>query len=360
MIDNKFFEELTPVEVQMIRDYLLRELVPGLTGTANAENLNRAIFKCPHCGSEHIIKWGFNKKTQRFLCKECGKHFSSTTDTMFFSSNTDYETWSAFIDCEIKGLTLEEEADTINKCKTTCFNMRHKLYKTAEKVRLEAKLKGNVEMDCTFLPINLKGTLPVNMPRRSKKRGKHKRAIHKTKTENKEPQLCIYTAADDDNNILFSISHCGGERSDMYMKYDGCIDKKALIIADSSNQVKKYIKQTNRKSDLVPPDQKDKLIFTTEKGNNLAKVNELHSELKKEWRSRHGISVRHLQGYIDWLVYTKQLRSRVRGEKSRHRAYIDLMKEEMPFINQDICKLPFPVDIREAYGESYHGIYALT
>lgn len=360
MIDNNFFEELTPVEIRMIREYVLHELIPGLKGTANAENLNKAVSKCPHCGSDHFIKWGFNGKTQRFRCKECGKYFSSTTKTMFFASNTDYETWSSFIDCEIKGLTLEKEAYTIRKTETTCFHMRHKLYKAAEKVRLEAKLKGNVEIDCTFLPINMKGTRTHNMPRRSKKRGKHKRAIHKTKTENKEPQLCIFTASDDSNNILFSVSHCGGERTTEYMKYDSCIDRKAMIIADSSIQIKKYIKLTNRRSDLVPPDRKDRLIFTTEKGNNLARINELHSELKKEWRSRHGISVRHLQGYIDWLVYTKKLRNKVRGEESEYRAYIDLMKEEIPFINLEICKLPFPVNIREAYGESYHGIYAFT
>ncbi len=360
MIDNNFLEKLTPVEIQMIRDYVLRELIPGLEGTANAENLNRAICKCPHCGSSHIIRWGFNGKTQRFRCKECGKYFSSTTNTMFFASNTDYETWSSFIDCEIKGLTLREEAYTIHKSETTCFHMRHKLYKAAEKVQRSLKLKGNVEMDCTFLPINMKGTKPVNMPRRSKKRGKHKRAIHKYITENKEPSLCIITAADDMDVILFKVSHCGGEHTEGYVKYDSCIDRKALIIADSSVQIKKYIKQTNRRSDLIPPDRKDKLIFTTANGNSLAKVNELHSELKKEWRNRHGISVRHIQGYIDWLVFTKKLRYSVRGEESRHCAYIDLMTEKIPFINTEISRQPFPVDIHEAYGESYHGIYAFS
>jgi hypothetical protein len=84
-----------------------------------------------------------------------------------------------------------------------------------------------------------------------KKRGKHKRAIHKTKSENKEPQLCIFTASDDSNNILFSVSHCGGERTTEYMKYDSCIDRKAMIIADSSIQIKKYIKLTKRNADIM-------------------------------------------------------------------------------------------------------------
>lgn len=360
MIKRDFLEKLAPVEVEMIRDYVLHEICPGVEGTANAENLNRSVKRCARCGSKKIIKYGYNNKTQRFECKNCGRTFSSTTGTMFYASNTDFETWSAFIDCEIKGLTLVEEAYTIHKSKTTCFNMRQKLYKAAEKVQRDVLLKGDVEMDCTFLPISFKGTKPGNMVRKSKRRGKHKRPIHKTKTENKEPQLCIYTAMDEDDNIIFKAANCGGERESTYMQYDEFIDKKARIIGDYSAQLRGYIKKTNRSSDLIPADEKDRLIFTTESGNSLSEVNELHSELKKEWRSRHGISVRHIQGYIDWLVYLKSLKYQVEGMYRKHRAYMDLMAEKIPFINKLICRLPLPVDVNEVYGEKYDGIYAFS
>ena len=125
MLKERFFEDLTPVETEMVREYVLHELCHGLEGTANAENLNDSVKECPRCGSEDFVKYGFNGKTQRFACKCCGRTFSSTTGTMFFSSSTDFETWSSFIDCEIKGLPLDEEAYTIHKSKTTCFNMRH-------------------------------------------------------------------------------------------------------------------------------------------------------------------------------------------------------------------------------------------
>ena len=110
MLKERFFEDLTPVETEMVREYVLHELCHGLEGTANAENLNDSVKECPRCGSEDIVKYGFNGKTQRFACKCCGRTFSSTTGTMFFSSSTDFETWSSFIDCEIKGLPLDEEA----------------------------------------------------------------------------------------------------------------------------------------------------------------------------------------------------------------------------------------------------------
>lgn len=360
MLKESFFEDLTPVETEMVREYVLHELCHGLEGTANAENLNDSVKECPRCGSEDFVKYGFNGKTQRFACKCCGRTFSSTTGTMFFSSSTDFETWSSFIDCEIKGLPLDEEAYTIHKSKTTCFNMRHKLHKAAEKVQKSVLLKGDVEMDCAFLPISFKGTRPENMIRKSKRRGKHKKDPAETKNENKEPRLCIYTAIDENDNTVFKATNCGGECKDSYLKFDGYIDKKARIIGDSGSALREYIKDTGHLSDLIPADTKDEQFFTTEGGNSLSRVNELHSELKKEWRNRNGISVRHIQGYLDWLVYLKNLKYHFEGQYRKHRAYIDLMAESVPFINKMICHLPFPVDVNEVYGEGYDGIYAFS
>jgi transposase-like protein len=35
-----------------------------------------AFVKCSKCGSYHIVKAGFVYGTQRYLCKECGFHFT--------------------------------------------------------------------------------------------------------------------------------------------------------------------------------------------------------------------------------------------------------------------------------------------
>ncbi len=150
--------------------------------------------------------------------------------------------------------------------------MIHKLHKAGEKSQDNAHLTGDVEMDCTFLPISFKGTRPKNMIRKSKRRGKHKRAIHKNKTENEEPKICIYTAIDHKDNILFKVSNIGGERISTYKKYDKYIDRKARIIGDRCSSLMRYIRDTNRSSDIVPADKKDQLIFTTEEGKENRKV----------------------------------------------------------------------------------------
>jgi len=59
-------------------------------------------------------------------------------------------------------------------------------------------------------------------------------------------------------------------------------------------------------------------------------------------------------------VYLKSLKYQVEGMYRKHRAYIDLMTEKIPFINRMICRLPLPVDVNEVYGEKYNGIYAFS
>ena len=60
----------------------------------------------------------------------------------------------------------------MNTSITTCFYMRHKLYKAASQIIQEQKLSDEIEIDSQYLSINLKGTKLENMPRYSKKKRK--------------------------------------------------------------------------------------------------------------------------------------------------------------------------------------------
>ena len=60
---------------------------------------------------------------------------------------------------------------------TTCFYMRHKLYKAASQIIQEQKLRDEIEIDSQYLSINLKGTKLENMPRYSKKKEENNQHI---------------------------------------------------------------------------------------------------------------------------------------------------------------------------------------
>lgn len=85
----------------------------------------------------------------------------------------------------------------------------------------------------------------------------------------------------------------------------------------------------------------------------------MHTEFKNLIRKKHGISTRHLQGYLDWLVLLKRLRYTLDMRKWRPEAYMMTMQEIIPFRCCDIPKQPMPINLYAAYGEYHYGIFSL-
>lgn len=123
-----------------------------------------------------------------------------TLKPLFFCSHFTKDQWLKFIDYEISGLTLKDEAYFMNTSITTCFYMRHKLYKAASQIIQEQKLSDEIEIDSQYLSINLKGTKLENMPRYSKKRGKQ--SAYRGISHHK---VCVTCAIDSQDNIMMNI-----------------------------------------------------------------------------------------------------------------------------------------------------------
>ena len=105
-------------------------------------------------------------------------------------------------------------------------------------------------------------------------------------------------------------------------------------------------------SDVIPSG-----AYVSPNGNTVSSVNELHAEAKNLIRQKHGISTRHLQGYLDWFVFKKKLKYTLDMRKWKLEAYMELMMEQIPFICRDIVKLPLPIDFYSVYGGYHYGIF---
>ena len=66
-------------------------------------------------------------------------------------------------------------------------------------------------------------------------------------------------------------------------------------------------------------------------------------------RQKHGISTRHLQGYLNWIVMKKYLKYRLDMRKWKSEAYMETMFEQIPFTCAEIPKLKMPINLYEAY-----------
>jgi transposase-like protein len=97
------------------RSSLIAALTAGRAAQVNTFTaLEEARFSaglfCPKCGSvEKIIKAGRGRGgRQRYLCRNCSKIFTSTTDTFMAFSKKGPEVWQRYMRCY--GSRLEHQA----------------------------------------------------------------------------------------------------------------------------------------------------------------------------------------------------------------------------------------------------------
>ena len=97
---------------------------------------------------------------------------------------------------------------------------------------------------------------------------------------------------------------------------------------------------------------------TTANGNSLGDVNQLHQTLKDLVRSKHGISTRHLPGYLNWIAYLKGLKYSSDRDQIAGIVYNDLCTTEARFLRDDVSRTEQPISLYEAYKEYQYGIYS--
>ena len=107
-----------------------------------------------------------------------------------------------------------------------------------------------------------------------------------------------------------------------------------------------------KKQDTVPSGG-----HTTKSGNSLGDVNQLHQTLKDLSRSKHGVSTRHLPGYLNWISYLKRKKYTGEREKLAEVIFKDLYETEGTVLRDEICKTEQPVSLYEAYHEYHYGIF---
>lgn len=237
--------------------------------------------------------------------------------------------------------------------------MRHKLYKAASKIQKEVKLKGIIELDPSYTNINLKGTKPENMPRFSKHRGNKSKSVYSKHLRGiSNHKVCLLAAIDENDKMIFKIAGLGQESKDKLDLFKYHFTKGSTVISDSSDAIKNFVLDNGMISESIPVIA-NQVRFTTDNGNSLGSVNELHTEAKELIRHKRGVSTRHLQGYLNWLVFRKNLKYTLTMKKWRPEAYMETMQEIIPFSCPQICKLEMPVDLHKAYGSYQYGSYSL-
>ena len=342
---KEFVKSLCADEADILMD-LLPSLLKSKKSNQKIIKRERKTIVCPYCNIDKVYKNGRTKDDkQRYICRECHKSFSDNNTSIVYKSKHTYDDWIKFIDCELHGYTLEETSDELNISRTTCFTWRHKLYKAIAEVKKTIILSGVIQIDGTFVPINLKGTKPKNMPRISKKRSS---SAYRGISHHK---VCIMSAVDENDNMFLEIVGLGSETNKFLESIEYKIKDSNVLVSDGKFAYETFSKKIGCINEVVKSG-----TYKNEHGYDLNTINGLHAELKTHLRGRRGVSIKHLQGYLDMFVFKKLLGYTVESKDREIFTYNRSVPSKTKQYIKDIFEKALPISLYEAYNEYNYGI----
>ena len=295
------------------------------------------------------IKMNKNGKTkngvQKYICKHCCHTCCETTDTIVSHSHLSFDVWSNVIDNLLDGFSIRRIAEENDISIYTSFRLRHKILLALKKYVKSIKLQGNTQSDEKYFSINLKGTKTNNMPRFSKKR-----------TSTSSPyrgishhKICVISSIDENDNLVLEIVGLGRCTTEMLENALGNkVENVDYFNTDSASAYQKFCKNHNIKLNAIPSGQHSN-------GNiNISRINGIHSQLET-WLSKfRGVSIRHLQEYLDWFVFIYTMKRKFSLSKVKTESYNTIVLDNNYIKSNDIFKISLPIDINEAYSEYAH------
>jgi len=115
---------------------------------------------CPHCGNEHVIKFGRDETQedrQRYRCKSCGRCFDDLTGTVFEGHHLPLRTWILclyFMGLNLSNSQISKELD-LNK--DDVQKMATQLREGVVSRKPATVLEGTVECDEVYVVAGHKG-----------------------------------------------------------------------------------------------------------------------------------------------------------------------------------------------------------
>jgi transposase-like protein len=302
--------------------------------------IHKILFRERSVPSYYVKNGKTTKGNQRYLDKRTGKSVTLTHQSIVRYTKKTYHQWSTYIQLMLYGLSLRECAKIVNISTTTAFHWRHKIMEAMRHYQEEKRLKGDVQVDETYVLLNMKGSWRhQNRPRAAKKRGTpaRRRGIN-------QEHVCVLIAMDEDDHILTKV--IGQGHPNTARLKDGLMSKiepGSTLITDSRKAYEEVSYALGCKLQTIPSGQHRKGIY------NLGLMNQYHSELKTWLSGFKGVSTKHLEHYLFWFRFMKIMRYTL--ESKTHSAYTFNYTTACycEIRSSDIFERPFPIDVYKPY-----------
>lgn len=255
---------------------------------------------CPICGCVNIVCNGHQKDgKQRYKCKDCGKTFVITSNSIVSGTRKSLVTWGMFVQCTINQYSLRKTAKRCGIHKNTAFIWRHKLLDALQDVLSLTVLEGIIEADETFFSVSYKGNHKNStfvMPRKPHRRGSsiHTRGLSHEK-------VCVPCAISRNGYAVSTISNLGRiSIRNLHNAFDNKLQSNSILCTDKLASYIQFSRDNNLNLIQLRSGKSIQGIY------HIQHINRYHGDLKDFIRSFKGVSTKYLNNYLTLFSFMYQ------------------------------------------------------
>jgi len=251
---------------------------------------------CPHCNGMKYYRYGKDKGSMRFKCKECKRTFTEYTGTWLAGLHKKGLA-NQYLELMAQNKSLDKVKATLEINKKTAFDWRHKVLSSFENIG-KNNFDGIIESDETFFLYSAKGN--KSLERKGRKRGENssKRGIS-------NDQVAVITTVDRKGTIGLTVASMGRiEKKDIDYSIGNRISEGSILCTDGHASYKGFAKDNNLSHVVLRADLKQ---HVKQGVYHIQNVNSMHNKIKKwiDWNF-WGVSTKYLQNYMNWY-HVKQV-----------------------------------------------------
>lgn len=234
---------------------------------------NRIVECCPACTCKEYIKYGSYNGIQRYRCKECGKTFSNTTNSLYSYSKKNLKLWIEFAELMIEKKSLRFCAETLNISLVTAFYWRHKILHSLSLNSTPNMLKGIIYISKTVILENFKGC----------------RNLETDYERDRRKNVWIFGAkGDEDSMFVKPVFKVWWDLPIFREKVYSKIEKNSYLVSYGDTYLSAIAKKHNKKR-VLQVNHDDRLRFFI-------------LNLKNWLAVYHGVATKYLQRYLSFFV----------------------------------------------------------
>jgi transposase-like protein len=260
---------------------------------------------CPHCNSLKYYRYGKDKGSIRFMCKECKRTFTEYSGTWLAGIHKKGLV-NDYLDLMHEQKSLDKIKSALHINKKTAFDWRHKILSSFQEIEKQ-DFNGIIESDETFFLQSDKGSR--NLKHKGRKRGgtSSKRGIS-------DDQVAVIVTADRKGTMDLTVATMGRiEKKDIQNAIGSRISKGSILCTDGHVSYKGFAKDSNLSQIVLRADLKQHVkqgIY------HIQNVNSLHNRVKKWIDSTFwGVSTKYLQNYMNWFRIEQAFRKSICAEQ---------------------------------------------